>query len=224
MSKATYKILKDEYIPVSVSVNGFETPVWIQQLTPEGKYQSPLRYSGCGHSCNAMALSLRGKPTTPQQEIEFCVKRWGEPSVSSSGKKQYWFLSITGMVEILNACGLNAKCYGVSEQTPKTATEHIVSALNEGKLVTIVSSPSESFKENPFSTGDHYVLLLGFTSDGKILVANSSLNGVYDKCVGVQEVDSETIMRALNPAGSPKQKTWGELENLFEGIGYVIID
>jgi hypothetical protein len=56
------------------------------------------------------------------------------------------------------------------------------------------------------------------------LIANSSTNGIYDIHEGIQEVDLETIKRSLNPIAEPIYRTWGELEDLHLGIGYIVIE
>ena len=68
------------------------------------------------------------------------------------------------------------------------------------------SHPSEAFPENPFSKGEHYVMAVGYAADGRILIANSSESKAKE---GVQFVDLQTILRALNPEAAPEDLTWG---------------
>lgn len=224
MSYPTYEFINNELTPAVIKLNGNQTPVWMQQRWQDGKYSVYVRQNGCGHSCVAMVCNLLGVTITPHQSIEKCVELWGEPAIGLSGNKQYYFLTPTGMVEELKAYGIKAECYGYKNQGVQTATFHILECLKQGKLVCFISSPSEGFKENPFSKGDHWVLAVGFTKEGKILIANSSTNGIYDIGEGVQEVDAETIKKSFNPIAEPTYRTWGELENLHLGIGYVVID
>ncbi len=226
MKTVKYKVLNDDLTPVIANVNEFETPVWIQQRIVDCERSSWLRASGCGHCSVTMILNLKGVKIAPWDEILKCLELFGEPSVSKNGNKQYPFLSVTGMVKVFNSYGFNAKCFGVENGDRKKATEHIVEELKKGKLIAFVSCPSKEFPDNPFSKGHHWVVLAGFDGDGKIVVLNSSLNGIYDNSVlGINLVDATTIEKALSKVANPTDKTWGEMENLdSEGCGYVVVD
>ena len=58
MDIVTFRVADDDFIPAYASVRGKETPIWIQQRTPEAEHSINVRQSGCGHSCVAMALRL----------------------------------------------------------------------------------------------------------------------------------------------------------------------
>ncbi|MBE5744434.1 MAG: hypothetical protein E7358_07005 [Clostridiales bacterium] len=224
MKYPTYKFFDDKLIPAQVELNNKTTPVWMQQRWQDGKYAVYVRQNGCGHCCASIICNLLGVEMTPYKHIEHCVKLWGEPSISPSGNQQYYFLSITGLSESLNSLGIPCKFYGHKNQGVDKAVNHIYESLKQGKQVIFISSPSDDFPNNPFSKGDHYVLAVGLTEGGKILIANSSTNGIYDIGEGIQEVDLETIKRSLNPIAEPIYRTWGELEDLHLGIGYIVIE
>jgi hypothetical protein len=226
MCTVKYKVLDNELTPVVATVNGFSTPVWIQQRIKEVENFAPLNYSGCGHCSVSMVLNLRGQKVTPWEEYQRCLELFGEQGVSKSGNKQYPFLSVTGMVKVFNSYGLKARCFGVENGDRKSATEQIIRELKNGKLVAMVSCPSEEFPNNPFSKGHHWVVLAGFDESGNVIVLNSSLNGDYSGCVlGINAVDSKTIEMALSKIANPTDKTWGELENLdSDGCGFVVIE
>lgn len=97
---------------------------------------------------------------------------------------------------------------------------HILSSLSNGKQVIFWSHPTPEFPNNPFSTGEHYVMACGFDENGKIVVANST-NKV--PCNGVQLVDAEQIKNSLFIASEPQDRTWGELDCLEKDAGYVIV-
>ncbi len=224
MNYPKYKFIKNELTPAQVELNGNSTPVWMQQRWQDGKYAVYVRQNGCGHCCASMICNLLGVEMTPYKHIEHCIKLWGEPNIAPSGNQQYYFLSITGLAESLNSLGIPCKYYGFKNQGVDNAVNHIYQSLKQGKLVSFISSPSESFPNNPFSKGDHYVLAVGLTKDNKILIANSSTTGIYNIGEGIQEVDLETIKKSFNPNAEPIYRTWGEITNLHLGLGYIVTD
>ena len=223
MSTPIYEFVNNPLIPAVVKYMGNQTPVWMQQRWEDGKYAVYVRQNGCGHCCASMVLNLYGVKITPHEHIERCVKLWGEPSISKNGNQQYYFLTPKGIVESLSGYGIKAECFGHKSQGIDSAVGHIVNSLKDGKMVIFISSPSQEFPENPFSKGDHYVLAVGLTSDEKVLIANSSTKSEYLIGEGIQEVDIEVVKKSLNPVAEPIKTRWGELVNLHEGIGYIVI-
>ncbi len=227
MDIVTFRVAEDEYIPAYVSVREKETPVWIQQRTPEAEFSTAVKQSGCGHSCVAMALRLLGnEEITPYTEFLRCRELFGVPkreNESPNGLRQYNFLTPSGITKVLKSFGVNAKDYSVPKGKRKECVDQIVNALKEGKLVIMASHPSPEFPENPFSKGDHWILLAGFNKEGKIFVANSSLNGVTP-ILGIHDgVEEEVIEKALWDGGESIDATWGNLEILDKLTGYVIV-
>lgn len=218
MEYATYTLTGDPEIPATVSLGERKTPVWMQQLWQTGEYAEFVRKNGCGHCCAAMALNMHGIDIDPHGEYALCRELWGAPSRDGE-RSQGNFQSISGIVKILNYHGVAAECFGVPDS--EAATAHIEAALGDGKLVIFESHPTEDFPENPFSTGEHWVMAVGYTPSGEILVANSSLRAT-DR--GVQLVTRDTVRRALYLGSSPLDMTWGEWRNEFKnGTGYVIV-
>ena len=124
----------------------------------------------------------------------------------------------------LSGIAMMAKYYPIKPIGVKKATEHMLSEVKNGKLACFISVPSESFPENPFSKGHHYVLIVGFMEDGKILIANSSVKH-QPEIEGINIVDAETIEKALSPVADPlPNRTWGVMENLDEACGYIIAE
>ena len=227
MDIATFRINDDEFIPAYVSIRGKETPVWIQQRTPDAEFSKAVQQSGCGHSCTAMALKLLGvEDITPYKAYLRARELFGTPlppEQSPNGLRQYHFITPSGVTKVLKSYGFNSKCYPVPLGKRKECVDQMVEALKEGKLVIFISHPSPEFPENPFSKGDHYVLAVGFNRDGKIMVANSSLNG-KTPTLGVHEgVENIDIERALWDGGDCIDATWGNLEILEKITGYIII-
>ena len=224
MKVASFEKLDNSLTPVIVKVGDRETPVWIQQRCNAGKYQEQVKYSGCGHTCAAMMATLLGKKITPHEEFELCVECWGEPNSKPVEFTEYPFITVSGIVEILTKLGVKAKYYPIKPIGVKKATEHMLSEVKNGKLACFISVPSESFPENPFSKGHHYVLIVGFMEDGKILIANSSVKH-QPEIEGINIVDAETIEKALSPVADPlPNRTWGVMENLDEACGYIIAE
>lgn len=220
MQYATYELTGDPKIPAIIHWNGGQTPVWMQQLWTTGPYQNYVRANGCGHCCTAMAAQLRGIALDPHQEYELCRKLWGAPKELPNDMGQDHFLSVAGITKVLHSLDIPAECFGVPDGGQKDATEHIVEMLKQGKQVIFISDP---FRDpgNIFSTGYHYVMAVGFAENGKILIANSSINGTPD---GVQLVDADVIGRALFAGGTADMAmTWGEISVLYKGCTYVVV-
>lgn len=217
MVYAKYELTNDPRIPAIVSLEEKRTPVWIQQLWDEGEYQLYVRKNGCGHCCCAMALNLYGYNLNPHDEYSLCRELWGEPSREE--RDQGNFQSITGIIKILRHFGVPAEAYGVPDS--HKAIKHIKNELLSGKQVIFESHPTKEFPDNPFSTGEHWVMAIGYSEGGDILVANTSLRATD---TGIQLVDEETIRRALYLGSEPIDMTWGEWKNDFKnGTGYIIV-
>ncbi len=217
MVYATYKMIDTELIPSIVSLGDASTPVWRQARWSEGAYEEFVRKNGCGHCCAAMALNLHGIRITPHEEFALCRKLWGEPDRTQEFP-QGNYQTVSGITKILHHHGVKAACFGVP--TRESAAEHIESVLKEGKQVIFWSAPREDFPENPFSTGEHYVMAVGYTEKGEILVANSSEKKAP---IGVQTVDVTTIAKALFLGCEPTDKTWGEKGDHIHCAGYVVV-
>lgn len=217
MKPVSYSRTGNAAVPAIIRVKEQETPVWIQSAWETGEFAQYIRRNGCGHCCTAMAARLQGVALDPYQEYLLCRKLWGEPDVE---KGQDHFLTVAGIVKVLQHLSIPAQCFGVAEGEQQAAASHIVTCLQAGKQVILISDP---FRDpgNVFSTGYHYVLAVGFDADGKILIANSS----EKTCTGgIQTVTAQTIQRALYAGGTADpQMTWGVVETLEKGCTYVVV-
>ena len=210
-----YRLTKEHLTPAVVRVGAYETPVWLQARWEEGEFARFIRQNGCGHCCAAMAANLHGISITPYEEYVHCRKLWGEPT----GDQGNW-LSTAGVEKVLRSLGVPARGFGVKAQGAKKATEHILSALREGKQVIFTSDPDD-FPENPFSKGYHWVMAVSLQEDGTVLIANSSEKAAPE---GIQSVLPEVIEKALfEEATAPEDMTWGEGQRIHEGSGYIIV-
>ncbi len=214
---AEYKYINDDVVASVVTFCKESTPVWRQNRWNSGEYQEFIVKNGCGHCCTAMALNLHGIKITPHEEFALCRKLWGAP-VREREFPQDNLQSVAGITKILKYHGVKAEYFGVYDL--KTVKEHFERSLKEGKQIIFWSHPTESFKENPFSQFEHYVMAVGYTKDNKILVANSSEKWAEE---GVQIVDIETILKALFLGASPIDMTWGERDHYINCSGYVVV-
>ena len=217
MKYATYELINTELIPSIVSFGDGSTPVWRQGRWSEGEYQEFVRKNGCGHCCAAMALNLHNVKIDPHEEFTLCRKLWGEPNRDQEFP-QGNYQTVGGIVKVLKYHGVNAECFGVPSR--EGAAAHIEEALKNGKQVIFWSNPNEDFPENPFSQGEHYVMAVGYTEDGKILVANSSERRTSE---GVHLTDIDTIVKALFLGSDPFDLTWGQKGFHVHCAGYVVV-
>ncbi len=217
MNYARFERTEDPSIPATVRIGEQTTPVWIQSAWTEGEYAQYIRRNGCGHCCAAMAANLHGVKTDPYQTYLLCHQLWGPPEES---KGQDHFQTVAGITAVLRHWNIPCEAFGVAEGQQKQATDHILDCLRAGKQVIFVSDPF-LMPNNPFSTGYHYVMAVGFDRDGKILIANSSENTCKG---GVQSVDPIQITNALFLGGTADSAmTWGIVEVLYKGCTYVVV-
>ena len=116
--------------------------------------------------------------------------------------------------------GIKAEKFGLLRKTKDEVIKHLKESLESGKQIIFWSHPSEKLPDNPFSTGDHYVIAVGLTEDGKILIANSSKKGATQN--GIQYTDYETVYLSLYEEADPLDFTWGRHDLAHSG-GYVVI-
>ncbi len=200
--------------PVTVTYGAYSSPVWIQSQWTEGDLALRVQKNGCGHCCTAMALCLHGIPVTPYDMFDRAFALWGAPNGD-----QGYHASETGIVKVLSSYGVKAEYFCMAEEADAKA--RISQAFDQGKLVLFCSMPSPRLPNNPFSTGQHFVLGIGYANENKdIMIANSSVstnNG------GVHFETIDTIVKSLLPNGQYMDKTWGD-EDIDFYAGYVVID
>jgi len=206
-------------IPAIVTKGDKSSPVWIQQNWNTGTYANYIKKNGCGHCCTAMALNLNGIKINPHEEYELCRKMWGEPRMGEPLFEDH-FISETGICEIIRSFGVEAQAFGVEISKSHEAAKHIISELSLGKSVIIWSHPSDKLSDNPFSPGEHYVLAVGLTDEGKIFIANSSSRSKAEN--GIQHADFEMIEKVLFEGTQTTDYTWGRYDFTKSGA-YVVV-
>lgn len=217
MYYATYDLVYSDKIPYIVTFGFHSTPVWRQHLWDSGAFQEFIRKNGCGHCCTAMALRLNGVYNIdPHAEFTTCRQLWGEPQKDREFPQDN-LQSVSGITKILQHYGVKAEYFGVPDLAK--AEKHFAKVLKAGKQIIFWSHPTEDFPDNPFSPHEHYVMAVGYTPEGKILVANSSRWAAK----AVQIVDMQTIMRALYLGADPIDMTWGERDHYINCAGYVVV-
>lgn len=220
MDYPVFQFTGDPLTPATVTYRGNTTPVWLQQRWMEGEFAQYIVHNGCGHCCCAMAAGLRGVAITPYEEYLLCRRLWGPPKELPEDQGQDHFMSVAGIVKVLNHLNIPARAFPVPEGAKVAAQKEIHKALLEGKQVIVMSDP---FRDpgNIFSTGYHYILAVGYLPDGQILIANSSL-GATD--TGIQIVSLAQLAGALYEGSTANMAmTWGELRILGQGCGYITV-
>lgn len=219
MDYVTYRFTQNNKIPAEIFLNGHTTPVWIQSKWESGEYAKYIIQNGCGHCCTAMALNLHGIKIDPHEEFILCRQLWGEPHKEEPIKEDN-FQSANGICLILKEFGLKAEKFGSYKKTKEEVIKHLRNSLESGKQIIFWSHPSDKLPNNPFSTGEHYVIAVGLSENGKILIANSSQKGTAKN--GIQYTDYETIYLSLFEESEPLDFTWGRHDLAHSG-GYVVV-
>lgn len=190
-----------------VRLDGKETTVW-KQSALTGTYASQLKAHGCGHCCVAMAACLRGKATTPAAVLKMAVNLWGKP-----GSGESYALSARGAATLLKKLGVTAAAYTVTAANLTSMKTTIKQALKTGKQVICFTHKYDA--NDPFASGDHYVLAVGYSKDDKIVVANSGGLG------RIQKVSLTKLMAYIYHSGTGKDATW--LKTSAGSAGIVIV-
>ena len=202
----SYQNTENSKIPAVITVGNHSAPVWIQQEWETGEYAEYIRKNGCGHCCTSMALNLNGVKIDPYKEFCLCRKMWGPPRMGEPFFEDH-FLSETGIEQVIKSFGIEAKAFGIEQGKAYEASVFIEKELMAGKQVIFWSHPSDKLPDNPFSSGEHYVLAVGVANDGSILIANSSKKA--NTKTGIQFTDRETIEKVLFEGTETADYTWG---------------
>ena len=145
-----------------ITLNGQSVTV-VNQHKIKGVYRKELSSNGCGACCAAMALTLMGKKVKPADILGRAVALWGKWS-------KYPLISAHGLGVIIGGYGYIGKLAILSTSNTKTIKKLIDSALRSGK-------PVICWTKKGFSSGDHYVLAVGYNKLGRVVVANSGNRG-----------------------------------------------
>lgn len=191
----------------AVSIHGKTTAVW-KQADLTGTYAQQLHKHGCGHCCAAMAANLQGKSMTPAKVMAKALTLWNTP-----GKGELYALSARGIAALLKGFGVAASCHMVTKDHLENTKNLLEGALRSGKQAILFTRPYDS--KDPFGSGDHYVLAVGYDANDRIVVANS---GGSQR---VQRTDMDTIMRYLYRSSTGADAQW--LRTSAGSAGVVIV-
>lgn len=175
-----------------ITANG-RTVTVLNQHRLSGTYKGVLSTNGCGACCASFALALQGKKVTPSAILKAGVKKWGKWPRAAS-------ISAQGLATLIKGYGVPASYVSVSKSNRAIVKITIGAALKSGRQVICWTAPN-GHAGDPFSTGDHYVLAVGYAPDGKIIVANSGNRGP------VNRVSLDTLCKYLQE-GNGKDKGW----------------
>jgi hypothetical protein len=134
---------------------------------------STIGTSGCGPSAMAMIITaLTGQKVTPVETAEYAAEQG--MYVKDQGSK--WEI---GSV-LAKKWGLQAKNIGVNQ-------EAIAKTLQAGGLVITAGKGAK-----PFTSGGHFIVIRGITSDGKFKVGDSGHSDTSDK-----EWDPQQLLESM---------------------------
>ena len=151
-----------------ITLNGRSVTV-VNQHKLKGTYAKELSAHGCGACCAAMALTFMGKKAAPADILRKGVALWGKWT-------KYPLISANGLATIVKAYGCTAKVATVTGNYRTSIRKLIDSALRAGNPV-ICWTDDNGHRIDPFASGDHYVLAVGYNRLGRIVVANSGNRG-----------------------------------------------
>lgn len=181
------------------------TATVVSQSTRTGKWATELKNHGCGICCLATALTIKGKPYTPEQLMGVAYTLFG-----AAGKNELYGLSAKGAERVAKKAGIKAEALPVTSSTRQARKVKIDTSLKAGKPVLCW------IKGEPFSRDTHHwVLAVGYTSTGKIAIANS---GGADR---IQFVTLDQLASKLYAGGAMTATDW--LVKAAGSAGVVII-
>lgn len=151
-----------------ITLNGRSMTV-VNQHKLKGTYAKELSAHGCGACCAALALTLMGKKAAPADILRKGVALWGK-------WPKHALISSRGLAAIVDKYGCSAKVTFVTKSNRTTIRKLIDTALRAGRPV-ICWTDDNGHRIDPFASGDHYVLAVGYNRLGRIVVANSGNRG-----------------------------------------------
>lgn len=191
-----------------VKLGDKSTTVWDQHKCT-GDWSHELDKHGCGICCAAMANNLKNdKQTTPEKLMSLAVKKLGE---RKSGET--YAISTNGIVTILKDVGCSAHRLLVTNSSRDEIKKQIKDALKNAKPVICWTYPHAT--GDPFGDGHHYVLAVGLTKDGKVVVANNGSRGP------THVVDVDELCKYLYRYCNGKDHGW--LHSAAGSAGVVVV-
>lgn len=186
----------------TITIDGKSLKVFNQHKL-SGKYAKNLSSNGCGASCTVFALTLRGEKITPAELLDKAISLWGK-------WPRACLLSAPGIASIIKEYGYPAKYYSVTSDNRDSLKGKIDAALKAGKQVVCWTNDNGK-KGDPFASGQHYVMAVGYNEAGKVVVANSANKGP------VNVVTLSTLVKFLQN-GSGEDKHWWKRVSRAAGI------
>ena len=169
-----------------ITLNGRSVAV-VNQHKLKGTYAKELSAHGCGACCAAMALTFMGKKAAPADILRKGMALWVK-------WPKHPLISANGLATIIGTYGYIGKAAFLSTSNRATIRKLIDSALRAGKPVICWTAKG-------FSSGDHYVLAVGYNKLGRVVVANSGNRGP------VNIVTLDTLCKSLQK-GKGTDKGW----------------
>ncbi|MBQ6392267.1 MAG: C39 family peptidase [Eubacterium sp.] len=151
------------YTANTISKGGYSTTIWKQHSI--WKKRSSASRHGCGICVTSMALQLSGVLSSPNRVLKQTNR--SERSCQSLKPKQ--------AVKILKKNHVAVKPVNTKAYSRKQCMIIMKNALDKGKMVMAL------VRGKPFSNNTHWVLIVGYDTKGRIVVANSSY-GNRNRC------------------------------------------
>ena len=179
-----------------ITLNGRSVTV-VNQHKLTGLYAKELSAHGCGACCASFALALMGKSVPPSYIMKQAVKLFGK-------WPRHPLISSYGLAKIVKSYGCKALQYSFKKSGLPTIRKEIERALRAGM-------PVICWTNKGFSSGDHYVLAVGFNKLGRVVVANSGNRGP------VNVVTLDALCKTLQD-GNGADKGWYKSRSGSAGI------
>lgn len=191
----------------TVRLNGRSTLVLNQSTRPAGQWQKEIKSHGCGACCARIGLNLAGKSLKPEDVMDKAKQLFGKELTGES-----YGLSAQGIATICIDYGVRAEALPVTKATLPERKRDLDAALRDGRTVCCWVNGA------PFSSNHHWVIAVGYTAEGKIVIGNS---GGKNRIQYTTLNELTSRLHTTTPKNALKAEAW--LTGADSSAGMVII-